>query len=149
MSVLCRSLAKDAGHESNAAALAGILHALGAIVLVDAVSHTKRNAIPGDAMIMLIRALHGWAAARAAVSYRVDPIIVSALEAHHHDPGATPLGALVLLTDALAPSEPGRRCVPVDHALAAAGLDLDAEAVGRVVAPLLAHADIRWGDAAG
>ncbi len=136
-SALCRLLARDVGIAPGPAALAGLLHALGAIVIIDDLSKA-RPPVTGRAAILAVRRLHGWTAARVAARHQVDPDVVDALDEHHLPTSRTPLSALLQLADLISPSEPGGRAIPLGDALARTGLPLAERAVRERLSPLLA-----------
>jgi HD-like signal output (HDOD) protein len=145
-SALCRLLAKDTGHHQGQAALVGLLYGLGAIVLVDALSapaplERPSPPLPLHAVIVVVRRLHGWTAAMAAATYRVGPDVVRALDEHNRPDPRCSLASLLRLCDHLSPSEPGARALPLEQAIADAGLPLDPAQVQDRLGPLIVSVD--------
>ncbi len=136
MSVIARHLAIDVGVHPGTAGLAGLLHALGAIVLFDEFSAKRGAALPRSVAILTARVLHSWVAARVAKNHAIEPEVVQALR-DHHDHSEPTLPRLLWLCDRLSPAEPGQRAAPLEECIARSGLPLRVEAVTDRLRPLL------------
>lgn len=142
MSAIARILAKPAGLDPSTASLTGLMHGLGAIVITDALGERKlKRPLPAPLVILSVRVLHAWVAARTAVRMNIPLEVCKALEVHHK-PGARKLAQLLCLADLLAPHEPGQRMEPPKRAVALAGLQLDPDAVAKALEPLQLGAEV-------
>jgi HD-like signal output (HDOD) protein len=140
MSALSRILARDVGVHPGSAALAALLHALGAIAVVDALSQ-GRSSLPGPTVIVAVRRTHAQIAGAVASTFSVEAPVVRALDGHHVVENRTPLAKLLHFVDLIAPGEPGARVVPLDVALHRSGLGLDEQRVRDRLLPILATLD--------
>lgn len=145
VSVIARHLALDVGVHPGTAGLAGLLHALGSIVLYDEFGAKRAASFPTSVAIVAARALHAWAAARIAKSYAIDSEVVAALETHHELPPPA-LPRLLWLCDRLSPAEPGQRAAPLEECVRQSRLPLVPEVVTERLRPLLVTVEERVRD---
>ncbi len=143
-SALARILARELAIPPGPAALAGLLHAAGGLVIVDEIAGSKETRPVSDVVTyLLVRRLHPWVGAQIVSQLGLDATIVEAL-GHHHDvalPTQAPLTRLLAFVDLIAPAEPAARAVPVAVALERSGLDLTERVVLTRLQPILSTVD--------
>jgi HD-like signal output (HDOD) protein len=147
-SALCRLLARDLRLHAGTAALAGLVHGLGGIVIIDQLSDRRRLAkatgkpdfvLPGFLVYLSVTQLHPLVTSQISTQFGLDPVIAKAIEQHHGDlTGVDDITRLLLLADLLSPGEPGARAMPVAAALERCGLQLDERLVRERLFPLTA-----------
>lgn len=147
-SVLCRLLSRDLKLHAGTAALAGLVHGLGGIVIIDQLSDKRRLAkatgrrdfvLPGFLVYLSVARLHPLVTSQIADQFGLDPTVARAIEQHHGDvTGADTVTRLLLFADLLSPGEPGARAVPLSAALVRSGLQLDEALVRERLFPLTA-----------
>ncbi len=146
-SALCRLLAKDVGVHSGLAALTGLVHALGGVVLIDALSQTAAKGrsgkaslrpVPGFLVYLCVNRLHPLVTAQIAAHFSLEQPLINAVKGHHHTlEEAEPLTRLLFFADLISPGEPGARVIPLEEALTRSGLPLEEPAVRHRLAPLI------------
>lgn len=143
-SALARILARELDLAPGPAALTGLLHAAGGLVIVDEIA-AQRDQRSGAEVVayLLVRRLHPWVGARVVGNLGLDDDVVSALR-HHHDAslsGASMLTRLLAFVDLIAPAEPAARVVPLQLALERSGLPLSARVVVHRLQPIISTVD--------
>ncbi|HEY1098334.1 MAG TPA: HDOD domain-containing protein [Myxococcota bacterium] len=142
-SALARILARDLSIAPGPAALAGLLHATGGLVIVDELAGVRDHP-PGDVVaFVLVRRLHPWVGAQLVGQLGLSHDVVDALQ-HHHD---TPLAEQPVLTrllafvDSISPAEPAARVLPLAVALERSALPLTERVVLHRLQPILSTVD--------
>jgi|GEM_PF-1403508 len=140
-SALARLLARDVKVHPGVAALTGLVHALGGLVLVDELGHKKSASkveMPGFLLYLCIQRLHPKVCALSAEAYKLDDDVLDALRGHHHlHDDSTDLARLLWFADAISPGEPGARVQPLAPALQRSGLVVDEDQVRDRLLPLV------------
>jgi HD-like signal output (HDOD) protein len=143
-SALSRILARDLGVAPGIAALAGLLHASGGMVIVDEIVGQRDQKTVVDVVVyLLIRRLHPWVASVVVGSLDLDPSIISSLAGHHSRQltSAPALTRLLAFVDMISPSEPAARVVPLDLAIERTGLGLSPREVMARLRPIISTVD--------
>lgn len=146
-STTCRLLARDVGVHGGLAALTGLVHALGGIVLIDALSssssapslRTKRNhrEIPGFLVYLCVTKLHPMVTGQMATHFGLDPQLIEAVSDHHRSlENAQTLTRLLYLSDRISAGEPGSRAMPLSEAIERSALNISKERVQAHLQPL-------------
>ncbi|MCP4500618.1 MAG: HDOD domain-containing protein [Deltaproteobacteria bacterium] len=143
-SALSRLLARDVKVHPGVAALAGLVHALGGLLLIEQLT-SQRNAagstveVPGFLLYLCIHRLHPKVTALACKQYSLDEAIQNAMANHHGNlADASSLTQLLYFSDVISPGEPGARVTPLAQALTRSHLDVDEVQVRERLLPLTA-----------
>lgn len=139
-SALARILARELGIPAGPAALAGLLHAAGGMVIVDEFAGQRNHRTVSDVVVfIMVRRLHPWVGSQVVGRLGLDDSVVDAIRTHHD--GMTPerslLSRLLTFVDLISPSEPAARVVPLQLALERSGLPLSAQTVLRRLQPII------------
>lgn len=145
-SALARILAKELELPPGPAALMGLLHAAGGMVIVDEISGQRDQRPCADVVAyLLVRRLHPWVGERILGQLGLGPDVVNAIASHHViGPESSMMARLLSFVDSIAPSEPAQRVVPLQLALERSGLPLSARVVVQRLQPIISTVeDIR------
>ncbi len=143
-SALARILARDLGIAPGVAALAGLLHAAGGMVIVDELVGQRDQRVVADVVVyLMVRRLHPFVGARVVGGLELEPAIVEAIAHHHATPleGAAPLTRLLAFVDMISPSEPAARVVPLNLAIERTALGLSPKEVVARLRPIISTVD--------
>jgi HD-like signal output (HDOD) protein len=143
-SALARILARDLGIAPGVAALAGLLHASGGMVIVDEIVGLRDQKTVIDVVVyLMIRRLHPWVGSVVVGSLDLEPSIIAALAGHHGRSlvSAPALTRLLAFVDMISPSEPAARVVPLDMAIERTALGLSPREVVARLRPIISTVD--------
>ena len=141
-SAVCRILSRELGVHPGTAALTGLLHALGGMVLVNELSATRTGKgaagpVSGSVVLLCVRALHPWVSASIAAGHHLEPEVIEAIGTHHGDlSGAPPLTKLLAFAEMLSPNQPGARTRPIGEALERTGIGVSEERIRDRLGPI-------------
>lgn len=142
-SALAGVLARELGLQTGPAALAGLLHAVGGLVVVDEMMAQRDLRVADPVVFLAVRRLHTWAGGIVVKNIGVDNDILTALVTHHDaDVAKAPLLVrLLAFVDLISPSEPAQRATPLAMALERTALPLSEHDVRRRLGPIIASVD--------
>jgi HD-like signal output (HDOD) protein len=139
-SALARILARELGIPAGPAALAGLLHAAGGMVIVDELAGQRNQRTVSDVVVfIMVRRLHPWVGSQVVGRLGLDDSVVDAIRTHHDGmiPERSLLSRLLTFVDLISPSEPATRVVPLQLALERSGLPLSTQTVLRRLQPII------------
>lgn len=142
-SALAGVLARELGIPAGPAALAGLLHAVGGMVIVDEMMAQRDLRVADSVVFLAVRRLHAWAGGMVVKGIGVDNEVIIPLVTHH-DADLTKAPMLVRLlafVDLISPSEPAQRAMPLPQAIERTALPLTDQAVRRRLGPIIASVD--------
>lgn len=142
-SALAGVLARELSIPPGPAALAGLLHAVGGMIVVDEMMAQRDLRVSDSVVFLAVRRLHAWAGGMVVKSIGIDNDIVVPLVTHHDaDLSQAPLMVrLLAFVDLISPSEPAQRAMPLPQAIERTALPLSEDAVRRRLGPITASVD--------